>query len=92
MSIANNGGLSVAGIIGIASNVKTGSNPTFVLFDFFGMYPQFGPDASVTPKYLVPTLITQMYIDLADACIKEARWKAYWKIATGWFVAHFCSL
>lgn len=92
MSISNDGSLSVAGIIGDASNVRTGSNPPFLLADFFAQYPQFGPDGSTPPKYLVPTLITQMYINLADACIKQARWHDYWQISTGWFVAHFCTM
>jgi hypothetical protein len=90
MSIANNGRLSASGIIGIASNVRTGDNPLYLFTDFILVYPQFGPD--VSNSYLIPEIIVQMYIDLAAVCIKETRWKAYWKIATGWFVAHFCTL
>lgn len=90
MSIANNGSTSLNGIIGIASNVRTGDNPLYLFTDFIEMYPQFGPDTN--NAYLIPEVIVQVYINLAVACIKEARWKAYWKIATGWFIAHFCSL
>jgi hypothetical protein len=56
------------------------------------MYPQFGPDGSTTPKQLIPDPIIQMFIDLAHASIKEARWHGSWKIAMGWFVAHFLTL
>lgn len=68
---------------GDGSNLRTGTNPTFVYDDFINIYPQF-QDMSND--------IVQMYIDLANACVKEARWHDYWKIAMGWFVAHFCTL
>ena len=90
MSIANNLNFSIAGLIGAASNIRTGSNPPFTLDDFIAMYPQFGPDAN--GNYVVPQEIVQMYIDLANACILEARWHAYWKVAMGWFIAHFLTL
>lgn len=90
MTIANDGSKSLNGIIGGASNIKTGSNPPFLLNDFYALYPQFGPNSS--GEFLVPETIMQMYIDLADASIKEARWHSYWKMAMGWFVAHFCTL
>lgn len=73
-----------------ASNIKTGDNPAFVLADFFTMYPQFG--AATDGTYIVPTLMTQIYLNLANACIKEARWHSSWKIGMGLFIAHFCTL
>nr|WP_285860321.1 DUF4054 domain-containing protein [Brevibacillus sp. MER 51] len=82
--------MSAAGIIGVASNIRTGSNPLFTFDDFVSIYPQFGPDTN--GKYVVPLEIVQMYIDLANTCIKEARWHSYWKVAMGWFVAHFSTL
>jgi hypothetical protein len=41
---------------------------------------------------LLPTIVIQMYINLATASIMQRRWHSYWKIAIGWFVAHFCTL
>ncbi|USG65168.1 DUF4054 domain-containing protein [Brevibacillus ruminantium] len=90
MSIANNINTSVSDIIGIASNIRTGSNPPFTFEDFIAVYPQFGPDD--TGKTVIAQPIVQMYIDLANACILQARWHSYWKVAMGWFVAHFCTL
>lgn len=90
MSIANNVNTSVSTVIGIASNIRTGSNPPFTFDDFIAMYPQFGADAN--GNYVVPQSIVQMYIDLANACILEARWHSYWKVAMGWFIAHFLTL
>lgn len=78
------------GIIGDASNIRVGSNPPFLFTDFLEVFPQFGLNGSGVE--IVPEPIIQMFIDLADACIKEARWHSYWKIAMCWFVAHFCTL
>ncbi|MGO4496416.1 DUF4054 domain-containing protein [Paenibacillus sp. 2RAB27] len=79
------------GISGDASNIRVGSNPPFVLSDFFDQYPQFGPNED-GDYLIVPTLITQMFIDLAHESIQEARWRSHWKIAMGWFVAHFLTM
>lgn len=73
-----------------ASNIKAGTNPPYAPADFYEVYPQFGKDSA--DKYIVPLIVVQMYIDLANASIKEARWHSYYVVATGWFVAHFCAL
>lgn len=78
------------GIIRNASNLKTGTNPPFTLNDFYTMYPHFGPDAN--GDYVIQQLIAQMYLDLANSCVKEARWHKYWQIGMSLFMAHFCTL
>jgi hypothetical protein len=76
-----------------AANIIHGTNPTFDLEDFYEIFPAFGPQGTDPDyTYLVPVAVIQMYIDLADASIKKARWKSYWKIAMGLFVAHFLTL
>lgn len=82
--------INAGAVVSSASNVITGTNPPYVSSDFYESYPQFGPNTD--GKYLVPQIVTQMYINLADACIKQARWNTAWEIAMGWFVAHFCTL
>ncbi|OHW63077.1 hypothetical protein EUAN_08610 [Andreesenia angusta] len=82
--------MSINGIIGGASNIKTGANPPFTLEDFYLMYPQFGPDDS--GNHVVPQAVAQMYLDLADASIKEVRWHSRWRIGMALFTAHFCHL
>jgi hypothetical protein len=77
-------------ITGSASNILTGTNPPYALTDFIAEYPQFGPDSN--KNYLVPQVLVQKYINLADTCIKQARWEDMWSLAMGWFVAHFCTL
>lgn len=79
------------GIVATASNLKNGTNPPYTLEDFYSMYPQFGP-ATDGVTYVVPQVITQMYLDLANACIKEARWHGFWKVGMSLFIAHFCTL
>lgn len=78
------------GILADASNLKTGTNPPFTLDDFYLMYPQFGKDSD--NNYVVPVEVQEMYFELANACIKEARWHKTWKLAMGWFIAHFLTL
>lgn len=41
---------------------------------------------------LVPADLLYLYIQLAGASIKQARWHSYWKTAIGWFIAHFLTL
>jgi hypothetical protein len=50
------------------------------------------PEAEPTIQYLVDPLIMQMYLDLANVCLQESRWRSYWKIGMGWFIAHFLTL
>ncbi|OOM73994.1 hypothetical protein CLPUN_42320 [Clostridium puniceum] len=73
-----------------ASNIKAGDNPKYELKDFYIQYPQFGPN--ISGEFIVPEIIMQMYLNLADASIKESRWHTSWKIAMGWFIAHFLTL
>lgn len=79
--------------IASASNLRAGDNPPYLLADFYANYPAYGP-RGVSPNftYLVDPIIIQMYIDLANASIKETRWRTSWKIAMGWFIAHFITL
>ena len=80
----------VVAITATASNVLPGTNPSYAMSDFIAVYPQYGPDAD--DNYLVPTIILQMYIDLANACVKQARYRSYWPICMGFFLAHFATL
>lgn len=73
-----------------ASNVQLGTNPSFTLSDFTTFYPQFAHPSIGSP--LMPDAVIQAYIDLAQNCIMQVRWKSMWKIAMSLFVAHFCTL
>lgn len=78
------------GVVGNASNIKAGENPSYTLNDFYTMYPKFGADSN--GNYTIPEVVAQMYLGLAHACIKEVRWHKSWKLAMGWFIAHFFTL
>mgnify|MGYP001476117223 CR=1 FL=1 len=78
------------GIIDDAGNIKNGTNPPYTLEDFYLIYPQFG--AATDLSYIVPQIIAQMYLDMADACVKEIRWHNLWKVGMALFIAHFCTL
>lgn len=73
-----------------ASGIRIGDNPPYVLNDFYTTYPQFGPDSN--GDYTVPQVVQEMYLNLANACIKETRWHSSWPLAMGWFMAHFLTL
>ncbi|NFK78996.1 DUF4054 domain-containing protein [Clostridium botulinum] len=77
-------------VLGGASNIRTSTNPKFTLDDFYEIYPQFGKDSE--EKYVVPKVVTEMYLDMANSCIKESRWHKQWKYGMCLFIAHFCTL
>ncbi len=82
--------MDVHQIIANASNIITGTNPSYTVADFVSLYPQFGPDTE--ENYIVPEAILQVFIDLANACIMQARYKGSWQLAMGLFVAHWATL
>jgi Protein of unknown function (DUF4054) len=41
---------------------------------------------------LLPYAVLQMYVNLASACLVQARWLSMWPMAMGLFVAHYCTL
>jgi Protein of unknown function (DUF4054) len=50
---------------------------------------------ALTPPNLVtplPLVVIQLFINLANASLQEARWLDVWELAMGWFVAHFVTL
>lgn len=83
-----------------AANIAKGKNPPYTLADFFVSYPAFGPRKkedeetgdAMQVEFLVPLEVMEMYLELAHACVRQVRWKNSWKIAMGWFVAHFLTL
>lgn len=82
--------MSINEIIGGASNIKTGSNPPFLLDDFFKIYPQFGKNSE--EEHNVPLLVLEMYLNMANSCIKKVRWHSRWQFGMCLYIAHFCTL
>ena len=79
-----------------ASNIISGTNPAYTLSDFYAAYPQFTNAATsgANPAIIgpVPETMLTMFINLADACVKQGRYKSYWPLCMGFFVAHFATL
>jgi hypothetical protein len=85
-----------------ASNIIGGENPAYSLTDFYGVYPQFlnaaevaeTDDTPATPAIIgpVPELVLALYLNLANACIKQGRYHSAWELCMGFFIAHFATL
>lgn len=76
---------------GDGSNLRSGTNPTYdINNDFLATYPQFGMGANGTQ--VVPPATIQMFIDLANTCIQQPRFRGAWQMAMGLFIAHHCHL
>lgn len=73
-----------------ASNLNSSPNPIFNIEDFYEVYPQFGKNSEGENN--IPNIVLEMYLDMANACIKKARWHKQWKFAICLFLAHFCTL
>ena len=58
---------------------------SYTLEDLKAVYPQFEGDG-------VPDSVLEMYLELAHETIQKTRWRSYWKLAMGLFVAHFVTL
>ncbi|MHB9004719.1 MAG: DUF4054 domain-containing protein [Coriobacteriia bacterium] len=83
--------ISVLQVVGNASNIRTGVNPPYILADFTSYYPGFAA-SGVPPTQPVPDEILQVFINLANASLFEARYHELWKVCMGFFVAHFATL
>ena len=74
-----------------ASNVRPGTGEVMTYARFIELYPQFGPTPTV-PTPLISQMLVEIYLELASKCLSTERWRSYWEVANGWFVAHFCTL
>lgn len=57
----------------------------YTLEEFQSFYPQFDGEA-------VPEAVLEMYLELGENAVQKTRWRSYWKLAMGLFVAHFATL
>ena len=75
----------MTGIIKAAANIVDGANPPFTVEDFRALMPAFTPD-------IAPDDIVQIYVDMASAVVKRARWDEMWLEGMRLFIAHFLTL
>jgi hypothetical protein len=75
--------MDIYGIIAAASNIRSEDHPSYTADDFKTMYPQFGE---------VPDVVLQAWLNVALATLQYGRWKGYWTLGVGLFIAHFLTL
>lgn len=72
------------------SNIRQGTNPPYDTTDFLMMYPQFGNDAN--GNAVVPTVVIQNFLTMANAALLQVRWRNAWVIGMGLYIAHYCQM
>lgn len=80
----------VFGIIASASNIRTGGNPEYTSADFLADYPQFGKVEGGVP--VIPPVMIDAWVNMAHASISKARYHDSWRIAMGFYIAHWLTL
>lgn len=75
--------MDVYGIIASASNIRSDEHPEYTQADFLDMYPQFKE---------VSHVVLQAWLNVSLATLQCGRWRNYWKIGVGLFIAHFITL
>lgn len=76
---------SVAHAVGVASNIRDGTNPEYTKEMFREIMPAFTEE-------VLPDDVLQHYIDMANAVVLEARWHRLWKEGMRLYIAHFATL
>lgn len=76
--------MSIQNLIGFASNIVDGQNPSFTPEDFLELMPSFSGN--------IPEAVLEHYVTLAHSVVKEARWHGMWKEGMRLFIAHYLTL
>lgn len=73
------------GVVRTAANIRDGDNPPYTVERFLEVMPGFTEE-------IIPVAVLKMYVDMAQAVVKEARWHQLWPEAMRLFIAHFAAL
>lgn len=76
---------SVEQAVSIVSNIRDGENPEYTIATFRAVMPAFTEE-------IIPDEQLQVYIDMAQAVVKEARWHSLWREGMRLYIAHFATL
>ena len=80
-------------IFGNPSNVILTDNPEYTLRDFRGIFPIFNIScADDADQDQIPYFVFSFFLSMANACIKEERYKSNWKYFMSLFIAHHLTL
>lgn len=97
-------GPSLAQFLGVrenAANISFRANTqVYTVEMFLADFPQFGKEVTddstdpptVTVVPTIPEGMLELFIQMANAAIKEEVWGASWRYAMGLFVAHYAAL
>ncbi len=83
--------LDVMGIITAASNIRCGDNPEYTEDTFYTAYPQFNKTDTAGNR-VIPAVVVSGWVKLAHAALAYRRYRDYWEVAMGLFIAHWLTL
>lgn len=75
---------------GRASNIVDGDESQYTAAMFYADFPQFKKEG--TEGGFVPDTMMNLFIQMANSTISEARWFEAWRFACGLFVAHYVTM
>ena len=85
-----------SGLQSEASNIVPENQSSYTKEMFLTDFPQFGKSVqdgeTTTIVCLVPELILNQFISMANDAIQEERWFTKWRFAMGLYIAHYSSL
>lgn len=92
LGYANNADINLINFSG-ASNIFVSDNPEYTLQDFVIIFPLFDISAEVPPSPdAIPVEVFNLFKDMANASIKEKRYRSQWKYLMGLYIAHMLTL
>lgn len=83
--------LDVMGIISAASNIRCGDNPEYTEDTFYAAYPQFNK-VDADGNQVIPSVVVSGWVKLANTALSYRRYRDYWEMAMGLFIAHWLTL
>jgi hypothetical protein len=81
-----------SGLQSEASNVVGENQSEYTEAMFLTDFPQFGKKVEDEVVCLVPSVILNQFISMANDAIQEERWFTKWRFAMGLYIAHYSSL
>lgn len=80
--------LEVLALRSRASNLHLAPNPPYTAEDFEAVFPAFKVTSPSSP---IPSIVFELFLELANDTVKETRFKKAWKYGMALFLAHHCT-
>lgn len=89
----NSDGVSFMEVFGNPSNIFLTDNPSFSLSDFSEIFPIFViADGQSQEDDAIPLAVFNLFLDMANKSLKEARYKSHWEYMMCLYIAHYLTL